>query len=211
VLLEKYRVANHRFIYIILALALAFPSAIAAQSYHVIGAREIRATTDGVAPITDLVEYGDVDGDGDDDMVVFQQSAGKVFVQRNLGSGQFGPRALWHGWFAPEGEIPRVGDVNCDGLKDIVTFTMGGAADVWVAFSTGNGFSPSEKWHDWFAPQGELPLVANMARPKGPGACDGILTFTRSDAGHVYVAHSLYPYGYRSFGNASFGFEPGKA
>ena len=50
------------------------------------------------------------------------------------------------------------GDFNGDGKDDIVTFTRGPAADVYVALSTGHSFvGTGVKWHDFFAVGDEIP------------------------------------------------------
>ena len=50
------------------------------------------------------------------------------------------------------------GDFNGDGKDDIVTFTRGPAADVYVALSNGSRFvGTGWKWHDFFAVGSEIP------------------------------------------------------
>ncbi|TDC39177.1 hypothetical protein E1211_04885 [Micromonospora sp. 15K316] len=51
-----------------------------------------------------------------------------------------------------------MGDFNGDGRTDVVTFTGGTAADVYVALSDGGRFGPTaDRWHDQFAPGDDLP------------------------------------------------------
>ncbi|MGI5499270.1 FG-GAP-like repeat-containing protein [Lentzea sp. CA-135723] len=131
---------------------------------------------------------GDFNGDGKADVATFTRgTTADVFVALSTGSGFAGTSVKWHDNFAFNDEVPAVGDFNGDGKDDIVTFTRGSAADVFVALSTGTGFSgTSVKWHDWFAANGEIPAVGDF---NGDGK-DDIATFTRSDAGDVYVATS---------------------
>jgi hypothetical protein len=129
---------------------------------------------------------GDVDGDGRDDLIAFTQgSEAEVYVALNEG-GRFGAPLKWHDHFAPEGEQPRVGDVDGDGKDDIVTFTGGEASDVYVALSDGAAFGGGQKWNDFFAPDGEFPYVGDY---NGDGK-DDIVTFTHNTEADVYVAVS---------------------
>ncbi|HEY0451843.1 FG-GAP-like repeat-containing protein [Actinophytocola sp.] len=136
---------------------------------------------DGETPLT-----GDVNGDGRDDIVTFTHGQGAdVFVALSTGTS-FGPSAKWHDFFSTDGEVPAVGDVNGDGRADIVTFTRNGLADVYVALSTGSGFTASAKWHDFFGVAGESPGVADV---NGDRRAD-IVTFTHGANADVYVALS---------------------
>ena len=79
------------------------------------------------------------------------------------------------------------GDFNGDGRDDIVTFTRGAAADVYVALSTGSSFTGTGiKWHNYFAVGSEIPGTGDFS---GDGRTD-IATFTRGAAADVYVARS---------------------
>jgi len=99
---------------------------------------------------------------------------GKVHASGSAFSGE----AIWHTYFAPDDEIPMTGDFDCNGFKDdIITFTNDGNADVWVALNTGWGsdhFGTASKWHDYFAPTGEVPMVGDF----NSDGCDDIITFT---------------------------------
>ncbi len=128
----------------------------------------------------------DVNGDRRDDAVLFTQGADSdVFTALSSGTA-FGARTKGHDFFSVDGEVPLTGDVNGDGRADVITFTRGAAADVYVALSTGTGFGPSAKWHDFFAADAEYPEVGDV---NGDGRAD-IVTFTRGSTGDVYVALS---------------------
>ncbi|MBM0278041.1 FG-GAP repeat domain-containing protein [Micromonospora tarensis] len=131
---------------------------------------------------------GDVNGDGRDDIVTFAHSnTGDVHVALSTGSS-FGGGGKWHDWFAPGAEIGAVGDVNGDGRDDIVAFTHNAAGDVYVALSTGTGFGPGLKWHEYFSPFGEFPALGDV---NGDGR-DDLITFTQgpASASDVIVALS---------------------
>ncbi len=136
---------------------------------------------DGEIPRT-----GDVNGDGRADIITFTRgSLADVYVALATGTG-FGPSAKWHDFFAVDAEYPEVGDVNGDGMADIITFTRGAAADVFVALSTGTGFGPGVKWHDHFAVGAERPAVGDF---DGDGR-DDIVTFTGGTNADAYVSLS---------------------
>jgi hypothetical protein len=117
----------------------------------------------------------DVNGDGRDDIVSFQRGVpADVHVALSTGSS-FAAPTRWHEYFGAGQEIPLLGDVNGDGRDDLITFTRGSVADVYVALSTGTSFGPSQRWHTWFAAGNETPLVGDF---NGDGR-DDIATVTR--------------------------------
>jgi hypothetical protein len=107
---------------------------------------------------------GDFDGDGKDDIVTFTRGdAGDVFVSLSDGTKFVQDAWKWHDGFAVGNEIPTIGDFNGDGKDDVVTFTRGGAADVFVATSDGVKFlGTGHKWHDSFAVGTEVPRVGDF-------------------------------------------------
>ncbi|MCW3842473.1 FG-GAP-like repeat-containing protein, partial [Micromonospora yasonensis] len=118
---------------------------------------------DWFAPGSETPLVGDVNGDGKDDIITFTQDANAdVYVALSTGSSFVGTGAKWHDWFAPAGEVPAVADVNGDGMDDIITFTQGASADVYVALSNGSSFGPGVRWHDAFSPGGETPRVGDV-------------------------------------------------
>ena len=130
----------------------------------------------------------DFDGDGRDDIVAFTLGElNDVYVALSDGTRFVGTAVKWHDFFGLPGETVLTGDFNGDGRDDIVAFTHGDLADVYVALSTGNGFGPSQKWHDWFAPGAEVAAVGDI---NGDGR-DDIITFTQAgQESPVYVALS---------------------
>ncbi|MEU0552428.1 DUF2961 domain-containing protein [Dactylosporangium sp. NPDC006015] len=129
----------------------------------------------------------DVNGDGRDDAVAFTRGAdADVFSATSSGTA-FGPAVKGNDFFALDGEVPFTGDVDGDGRTDLITFTRGGPADVYVALGNGSGsFGAGVKWHDFFAVDAEVPLVGDF---DGDGRTD-IVTFTRGTTSDVYVALS---------------------
>ena len=83
-----------------------------------------------------------------------------------------------------------VGHFNGDGISDIITFTGGsvssGQGDVYVGLSSGSQFYSARKWHDWFAFDGETPMVGDF---NGDGK-DDIITFLQGWIPGVYVGLS---------------------
>ncbi|MEV4076158.1 FG-GAP-like repeat-containing protein [Nonomuraea fuscirosea] len=143
---------------------------------------------DWFAPNNEVPAVGDFNGDGKDDIVTFTRgAAADVYVALSTGNGFTGTSVKWHDFFGLAGEFPTVGDINGDNKDDIIVFTQGSNADVYVATSTGTSFNPSTKAHDWFAPTGELPRVGDFNND----GKDDIVTFTNSTtADDAYVALS---------------------
>ncbi|PSJ71461.1 hypothetical protein C7N43_39205, partial [Sphingobacteriales bacterium UPWRP_1] len=136
---------------------------------------------------TEIPLVGDFNGDGKDDIVTFTRGTNAdVFVAISNGSSFVGTAQKWHDSFCYGTEIPLVGDFNGDGKYDILTFTRGTTADVFVAFSSyDNTFKGTGlKAHDSFCYGTEIPLAGYF---NGDRSCD-IATFTRGTAGDVFVA-----------------------
>ncbi len=86
-----------------------------------------------------------------------------MYVAVSNGSRFVGTGVKWHDRFAVGNEIPGVADFNGDGRDDVVTYTRGAAADVYVALSNGHRYvGTGVKWHDRFAVGNEVPAPASL-------------------------------------------------
>ena len=92
----------------------------------------------------------DVDNDGSKDIVGFGEDG--VYVARSTGSRFEGHLPAWIGTFGAsdmagqwrsDRHVRTMADVNADGMQDIVGF---GYEGVFVALSTGNGFTAHSRW-----------------------------------------------------------------
>jgi len=86
------------------------------------------------------IAFGDLDGDGDHDMIVpfypRQGTGTSVAVRFNSGAGTFGGQVLYHAGTDPRDAA--LGDLDADGDLDIVV-TNGGSSNVSVFINNGNG------------------------------------------------------------------------
>ncbi|MEV6907718.1 trypsin-like serine protease [Amycolatopsis sp. NPDC051071] len=101
----------------------------------------------------EIPAVGDFDGDGKDDIAVFTRGTGAdVYVANSNGVRFVGNAVKWHDNFAYGAELPAIGDFTGDGKADIVTYTRGTRADVYVGASDGAKFvGTSALWHGDFA------------------------------------------------------------
>ena len=148
-------------------------------------------------------DVGDYNGDGLTDISLFTRSAygntarsGDVEVAISNGSG-FIPTGIWHNFFCIGNEWCMSGDVNGDGVDDIIAFSKGSNANVYVELSNRSQFgdkeAPAELWSSFFCAGNEICDVGDF---NGDGR-DDVITFLRSDYpanpatyGDVYVGLS---------------------
>ena len=118
----------------------------------------------GLVTGTQVPVVGDFTGDGCDESRSSSGAAAAGSASRprwpRCGLWAFGPTVLWGIGFAGGVSVPGAGDFTGDGRVDVISFTRGQAADVFVAPSTGTALGGSRRWHDWFAFGLEVPMPA---------------------------------------------------
>jgi Glycosyl hydrolases family 43/FG-GAP-like repeat len=133
---------------------------------------------------------GNFDGKWGDDLVTFTRgTSGKVFVATAAQDGRHfdGVGQMWNGSFAFDDEVPAVGDINGDGLDDILAFNRTTGA-VYVATSDGHQFNGRADMRDHsFATGTEVPAVGDVNHD---GKAD-LIAFDRGTTGAVWVALAL--------------------
>jgi len=93
----------------------------------------------------EVCKLADVTGDGRADVVVFTHGATpQAWVLRSVPFTLFTPEGFsdgepWSGFFCASTETCDVGDMTGDGLADLVAFTRGSAAQVWVGVTRADG------------------------------------------------------------------------
>jgi hypothetical protein len=116
----------------------------------------------GSMPVVSVLQSGDTDGDGDDDIVDFTRGAlADVYVFRAMGD-RFGSPEKWNDWFAKDVELPFTGDFNDDGKFDIATFVRKNEGYVYVALSNGNSFGTGQMWAGLSCIHDERPAVGDL-------------------------------------------------
>jgi VCBS repeat protein len=130
----------------------------------------------GFCTLNQTCDVADVNGDGRADLIAFARGTqAAVWVALAQPNATFGPPQIW-GYACHTGEICKLADVTGDGRKDIVVFTHGTRAQVWILRSTGAGFTAPEQWSPFFCKPSETCDVGDV---DGDGKAD-IVAFSHS-------------------------------
>lgn len=115
------------------------------------------------------------------------------------------------GWTSPvrwgvqsNGDVPFLGDVDGDGVRDLIAWRA--STGVWYALTSSTGYDPARAIVKAYGGQGDIPLVADM---DGDGKVD--FTVWRGSSGTFYWLTSSSRYtagGGIQFGRGSLGDQP---
>jgi len=138
---------------------------------------------------TQTCEVGDVNADGKSDIIAFTRDPNNdAFVSWSNGTS-FLPPARWSSFFCRTGEVCQSADFNTDRQLDVVAFNHGldGANAVYVATSTGTGFTPTAKASDHFCTLKQTCAVGDVTGDNR----DDVIAFTRGTTPQAWVGISL--------------------
>jgi len=150
----------------------------------------------------DFLEAEDVDGDGDFDLAgtvfAFTDQGGGFTVLENDGTGAFRPRSI------PSGtgpSVPRIADVDADGLADVLTVD-GGSDDLTIALGVGGGrFAVAD-----VLPVGVAPSDLALVDVDGSGTLDAVVVENGSQTLSVYTGGG--DGSFAALGSSAAGFDP---
>ena len=138
----------------------------------------------------ETVVIGDFDGDGVEDIATWLRTTTKqVYVALSYGTGMHTETVWLESIGVDDGDLLFSGNVDGDSYDDLVLFARN-QGKVYVALSTGSGFSEPEIWHNFFAVSTyERPRVGDL----DADGSDDIITFATDSPtaqGDVYTAIS---------------------
>ena len=84
---------------------------------------------------------GDFNGSGYNDVIAMDEANGEWYVSTGNSDGSLNAPTLWTTWLVPASyNAPQVGDVNNDGLDDLITRDATGTGRFSISYSNGGGF-----------------------------------------------------------------------
>jgi glucose/arabinose dehydrogenase len=138
------------------------------------------STTSAIYRISPTVHVGNAIGVGD--LVVWRGSSGGWYVRHQDGSS-------WQQQWGLSGDVPLLGDVDGDGVKDLIVFRSG----TWYVLKSSAGYAGWGTPSSWMSVQwglpGDKPLVADF---DGDGKAD--LVVWRPSTGMWYILKSSANY-----------------
>lgn len=91
-----------------------------------------RAWHSNLATEVSQLVSSDFNADGKDDIASYLQTAGGGIYLAFAEEGKFGSNQKAHAWFEPYDQVLQAGRLTNDNASDVITFTRGTTADVWV-------------------------------------------------------------------------------
>jgi hypothetical protein len=165
----------------------------------------VQAVQWGNASLGDVPLLGDIDGDGKSDLIIWRASTGTWYWLLSstnynpsyAGGMQWGNSSL--------GDVPMIGDMDGDGLADLVVWRASTGTWYWVTSTTNYNLSSfgSKQWGN--SALGDVPLLADM---DGDGLHDLVVWRASNGTWFWLTATSGYDYGVfaqRQWGNSALG------
>ena len=155
-----------------------------------------RAFPSPVSPLPDM------DGDGTSDLAVWRGSTGQWtwlttvsgFDSGTAGSQQWGNQSL--------GDIPRTGDIDGDGIADLIVWRASTGTWYWLTSSSGFHNGGQQQW----GTPGDMPLVADIDGDRKVDLAvwrpsTGTWYWLTSSSGYSYAAQGQKQWGNQTFGD----------
>jgi hypothetical protein len=158
------------------------------------------AATGAAAVSVRAAAAADLDGDGATDLTVWRPGTGEWFTLTSA-SGYSGASARVTQWGnASQGDVPLSGELDGDGVMDLVVWRSGSGTWFWLTSST--GYAPAAAGSKQWGSQalGDIPFLGDV---DGDGRAD--LVLWRASTGTWYWLTSSSGYAYPSAGSRQWG------